>query len=500
MVLSLDGQGPRYAQLTRAVVGQIRRGVLSPGSRAPSSRELASELGCSRNLVLLAYEQLVTEGYFVTRQRTGTFIAAGPWEASTPQRAGHLDSSAAKAPPELSEPGRRLVRAAAGVMGPIRHRPVCPIDFIYGLCEPDDRLLRSFRRCLSRPLRERAFSYGPPAGDAGLRQQIAMRLRSARGISRPAEQVVLTSGTQQALDICARLLLGPGVDAVVEDPGYEVARASFLSTGSGVLAAPVDGEGLDPASLPGGGRPIRLVYVTPSHQVPTGAVMPAARRQALVAWARRARAYVFEDDYDGEFRYVGQPIPALAGLDPETVIYCGTFAKSLFPSCRLGYLVVPPALVGAAVQCKWLADRGSSRLVERAIGELLAAGHYDRHVRRMQRRYRERRDVLVRSLRAHLGAEVEIQGSSAGLHLVAWLPALAEEAALEVVALCRERGVGVYPMARHAVRPPGRAALLLGYGLVDAGAVERGVRELADAYRRVRRSRTRRNGHLTHVR
>ncbi len=195
---------------------------------------------------------------------------------------------------------------------------------------------------------------------------------------------------------------------------------------------------------------------------------------------------MFEDDYDGEFRYAGQPVPALAGLDPDAVIYCGTFAKSLFPSCRLGYLVLPPALVAPVVRCKWLADRGSSRLVERAIGELLASGHYDRHIRRMQRRYRERRDVLVRSLRRHLGADVEIEGSSAGLHLVAWLRALPPERVGDVVTACRERGIGVYPLARHAARPLKQAALLLGYGLVDADDVERGVCGLADAYRQVR--------------
>jgi len=489
MLLGLDGQGPRYAQITRALVALIRRGALAPGSRAPATRELARDLGCSRNVVLMAYEQLVLEGYFEPRERAGTFVALDlpqvhP-ELGTGVRTG-AGPVRVKAP--LSARGRVVVRAAREAMAAIPRRPGCAIDFIYGLSEPDDRLLRELRRALSRPLRDRAFSYGHAAGDSALREQISLRLRTARGIARPSDQIVLTSGTQQALDICARLLLGPGDRAIVEDPGYEVAAAAFLAAGARVHHVGVDRDGLDPARLPTGRHPARLVYVTPSHQFPTGAVLPAARRYALLAWARRARAYVFEDDYDGEFRFAGQPIPALAGLDPEVVLYCGTFAKSLFPSCRLGYLVLPPALVEPALRCKWLADRGSSRLVESALAELFAAGHYDRHVRRMLRRYRARRDALVRSLRQHLGGDAEIEGSSAGLHLVAWLKALHPDRVGDLVTACRQRGVGVYPLAPHAARPPKRAALLLGYGLVDVSDIERGVCRLADAYRQVRDS------------
>jgi GntR family transcriptional regulator / MocR family aminotransferase len=485
MVVSLDGRGPRYAQIIRALIALVERGVLSAGSRAPATRELARDLGCSRNVVLMAYEQLIVEGYFVSREREGTFVARELSPRSPPAGAG----GAAAGPSRkavLSPHGRGVLRAARAAMGIVGCQPGCAVDFVHGLSVPDDRLLRALRRALSKPLRDRAFSYGSAAGDPALREQISLRLRAARGIARPIAQIVLTSGTQQALDICARLLLGQGDRVVVEDPGYEAATAAFRAAGATVLPVPVDRDGLDPARLPAGRRSAKLVYVTPSHQFPTGAVLPAARRYALLAWARRARAYVFEDDYDGEFRFAGQPIPALAGLDPDVVIYCGTFAKSLFPSCRLGYLVLPPALVEPAVRCKWLTDRGSFRLVEGALAELFATGHYDRHVRRMLRRYRARRDTLVRSLRRHLGAEVEIEGSSAGLHLVAWLPALPPARVRDLVAACRERGIGVYPLAAHAARPPKRAALVLGYGVVDVNDIEPGVSKLAAAYRQVR--------------
>jgi GntR family transcriptional regulator/MocR family aminotransferase len=206
----------------------------------------------------------------------------------------------------------------------VPYHPGCAIDFMYGLCEPDERLVRSFRRALMQPLRDRAFSYASPLGDADLREQIATRLRTARGISRPADHVVLNRGQRTRRSTSARgSCSAPGDRVIMEDPGYEVASCAFEAAGAQVVHVPVDRDGLDPARFPNGRPPARLAYVTPSHQFPTGAVMPVARRHALLEWARRARAFVFEDDYDGEFRYAGQPIPALAGLDPDVVIYCG---------------------------------------------------------------------------------------------------------------------------------------------------------------------------------
>ena len=495
MVLTLDGRGPRYAQITRALVTLIRRGVLAPGVRAPSTRELARDIGCSRNVVLLAYEQLRLEGYLVGRARTGTFVApglsdrdeAGAAVARAPMHGGLAGTRLATPVTgvRLSRSGRRLTRAAARAMTAIRHRPTCAIDFMYGLAEPDDRLLRRLRAALLEPLRERAFFPDAAQGDPFLRQQIASRLRSTRGIECAADQIVITTGTQQAVDLCARLLVSTGDLVIVEDPGYDFATAALLSAGARVTYSRVDRDGLNPAALSGRRQRARLVYVTPSHQFPTGAVMPAARRHALVAWARRTRAFVFEDDYDGEFRYAGQPIPALAGLDGEVVIYCGTFSKSLFPAWRLGYLVLPAALVRPIVQCKWVTDQATSRLTQRALAHLLAMGDFDRHIRRRQRLYRERRDVLVGSLRRHLGLDVEIEGSSAGLHLAAWLPNLSPGRLHGLIEGCRNRDVGIYPLARHAERPLDRAALLLGYGVVDARQIERGICVVADEYEKL---------------
>src|SRR4030095_689320 len=325
-----------------------------------------------------------------------------------------------------------------------------PIDFIYGLCEPDPRVMVRLRSAFHAALRGHAFRYGPPAGDPELRQQLADRIRAARGIASTPDQIVVTSGAQQALDICVRLLLDSGDQIVVEDPGYTSAYAVFAAAGAKVIRVPVDEHGLDPSQLPTGKGPVREIYVTPSHQSPTGAVMPAARRHALIDWARRLGAYVIEDDYDGEFRYIGRPIAALAGLEASgTVIYCGTFAQSLFPPLRLRYLAVPAGLARAVANGKWLCDLSSSGLLQRTLAQLMATGEYDRHIRRMQKRYRERRQALLSAVKHSLGGEATVEGSAAGLHVVVWLPKLSQDRVNAVIESCAARGVGVYSIAGH---------------------------------------------------
>jgi GntR family transcriptional regulator/MocR family aminotransferase len=332
------------------------------------------------------------------------------------------------------------------------------------------------------------------AGDETLRRQVSLRLRSTRGIARPAEHLLVTSGAQQAIDICVRLLVNPGDRVVVEDPTYRGVDSALVAAGAEILRVPVDRHGLLVSELPESGPPVRLVYVTPSHQFPTGAVMPASRRYALLAWARRTGALILEDDYDSEFRHDGRPIEALAALDPG-VIYCGTFAKSLFPSLRLGYLSLPANLVESAVGCKWLSDLGSPAILQRLAGELMARGAYDRHIRRMQRRYRTRRDVLVKALRDRFGSEVEIQGQEAGLHLIAELGGLPAARVGELTDACRQRGIGVYTPRNALVvfaNPTDGARdcarLLLGYGLARVEQIEHGVNVLADEYRRLKPS------------
>jgi GntR family transcriptional regulator/MocR family aminotransferase len=484
MLLALDGRGPRYAQITRNIRRMIQEGVLPFDARLPPTRELARDCGCSRNIVLLAYEQLVLEGYLVTRQGAGTFVAPAWPGASRASRASSPSRSAPRL--RLSQRGRLSVDVAERARAVISRRPGLAIDFIYGLCQPDPRVTARLRTAFNAALRSEAFRYGSPMGDPHLRQQVADRIRAARGIARSPDQIVVTCGAQQALDICARLLLDPGDRIVVEDPGYPAAHAAFAATGAKVIHVPVDAEGLNPSALPRQSVPVRAIYVTPSHQFPTGAVMSAARRYALIEWAKRRGAYVIEDDYDGEFRYVGRPIAALAGLEADgTVIYCGTFAKSLFPALRLGYLAVPAGLASAVANGKWLCDLGSSSLLQRTLGQLMATGEYDRHIRRMQKRYRERRYALLSALERRLGTDVEVEGSAAGLHVVVWFPSLPHDRVADLIESCAAKGVGIYSIAGHASRPLRRAGLILGYGVTDVTEIEHGVEALSDSYREI---------------
>ena len=482
LLLTLDGAGPRYSQITRALRLAIQNELIGAGARLPATRHLARDLGCSRNIVLLAYEQLVLEGYLSTRKGAGTFVAARLPLPGGVRSAGDVRAPAA---PRLSQRGRVAIDAAAGARAAISTRPGMNIDFMYGLCEPDAKVVASLRAALHRSLRSRAFGYGSPMGELSLRQQIAHRIRASRGISRSAEQIVITSGAQQALDICARLLLDPDDCVVVEDPGYASVQAALIAAGARLIRVPVDQHGLDASLLPNDRKRIRAAYVTPSHQFPTGAVMPAARRHALLEWAKRRDAYVIEDDYDGEFRYAGRPIAALAALDTDRVIYCGTFAKTLFPSMRLGYVALPPNLVHHFAQGKWLSDLGSSSLLQQALAQLMATGEYDRHIGRMQQRYRDRRLALLAAFKRHFGDEASVEGSAAGLHVVVWLPRLPRDRVTELLRASAARGLGIHSIAGHATRVLPHAGLLIGYGLADADQITRGVRILKVAYREI---------------
>jgi GntR family transcriptional regulator / MocR family aminotransferase len=302
-----------------------------------------------------------------------------------------------------------------------------------------------------------------------------------------SEQIVVVSGTQQAIDLCARLLLDPGDAFVFEDPGYLIARQSFEAAGATPLPVAVDELGLDTRRLPDDAR-ARLAYVTPSHQFPLGGVLPIGRRIELLEWAQRRDAWIIEDDYDGEFRYGQRPIDALQAVDTNgRVIYVGTFSKALSPHLRLGYLVLPHALVPAFRQAKRLSDRHAPVIEQRVLAALIESGAYERHVRRVRREYERRRAALIDAIERLLPAESVVTGTAAGLHVVLWLPFLpflapGDEAKL--VAAAHGEGVGVYPVSPLyiAPRPPmnGRAAgLILGYAGVTVEQIERGMRTLA---------------------
>jgi GntR family transcriptional regulator/MocR family aminotransferase len=297
-----------------------------------------------------------------------------------------------------------------------------------------------------------------------------------------ASQVVVVNGSQQAADLLARVWLDPGDAAAVEDPGYPEAALALRAYGVYVLPTPVDEDGLQVERLPKPSDPQapRLIYVTPSHQFPTGTVLSLRRRVALLEWAAQRGALLLEDDYDSEFRYEGRPLESLQGLDQGgRVAYVGSFSTALFPPLRIGYAVLPPELVEPFVAAKWLADRQTATIDQQVLADFIQAGHFSRHLRRMGRLYGLRRAALLSALAEHLPQAVQAGGAGAGLHLVAWLRDDVDEQA--VAAVAADRDVGVYPLGRSRLRAQGRPGLLLGYAALGEHEIQEGVRRLAEA-------------------
>jgi len=470
------GAGRRIYERLRA---QIADGTLPPGARAPSTRALAADLGVSRTTVTAAYEQLAAEGFLLTAAGRAARVA-GPL---TPPAASGAPAPRPRRAPHLSGYGRRV----AGMALPATlSTDSLRTDFLYGAVASRDFPALVWRRAYQAELlrRQPRLYYAPPEGDPALRRALQGYLRRARGLACDAEQILVVHGSQQAIDLCARLLLDPGEGFAFEDPGYLMARRCFEATGARALPIPVDEHGLVTARLPRRGR-VRLAYVTPSHQFPLGGVLPIGRRVELLQWARAQRAWVIEDDYDGEFRYGQRPIDALQSIDTEgRVIYVGTFSKALSPQLRLGYLVLPHELVPVFRQAKRLADRHAPLLEQRVLASLIDSGAYERHVRRVRRENERRRSALLEAIARHLPAKVRVAGTVAGLHLVLWLPFLRPQDEPALVAAARAVGVGIYPLSalyagaasRGPIRPAG---LMLGYASLTLDQIDQGVRALA---------------------
>ncbi len=466
------GAGRRIYDLMRA---QIANGTLPLGARAPSTRALAAELGVSRTTVTAVYEQLAAEGFLLTAAGRAARVASMA-TSSAPAPVGR--GSRAVAP--LSRFGRRVEKM---VLSALPKAQPAEVDFLYGAIATTDFPALSWRRAylaalMSPPSR---LYYAPPEGDAALRRALQGYLGRARGLHCDAEQIVIVHGSQQAIDLCARVLLDADDAFVFEDPGYLMARRCFEATGARLLSIPVDAHGLDTERLPRDTR-IRLAYVTPSHQFPLGGTLPIVRRQALLGWARRQRAWVIEDDYDGEFRYGQRPIDALQAIDTEgRVIYVGTFSKALSPQMRLGYLVLPASLVGAFRQAKRLTDRHAPVLEQRVLASLIDSGAYERHVRRIRRENERRRAALLDAIARWMPSATRVEGSSAGLHVVVWLPWIPAGDEAGVIEAARRRGVGLHAVsglfaATGRRRPSASAGFVVGYASLAVTEIERGIR------------------------
>ena len=463
---------PEAVPRQRVLYLRLREGVLSgrlpAGMRLPASRSLAATLGVARNTVLFAYEQLVAEGCLVA-DRQGTCVA--PLPARSVPRA--MTAASSTAPLALS------VRASAACQRePARDAEALP--FSPGVPDFGAFPFRSWRACLERAWRDagwRQLGYAAQGGDPLLREALADHLTSVRGLAVTPGQIVVTSGTQAALDLCARLLADHGDTAWVENPGYLAARVAFGLAGLQVHDVPVDAQGLVPDEDDWDRHRPRLIMVTPSHQYPTGGVMPLSRRLALIERARDAGAWIVEDDYDSEFRRAGPAPPALFGLQPDApVVYAGTFSKTLYPGLRLGYLVLPRAIADDFVHAAALATRAGQGIEQRALADFIRRGHYTTHLRRMRARYNSRQAALRTALQQAFGPDAALSGGEAGLHLVMWLPDQARDVA--VAQRAAALGLGVRALSAYA-RPPLRCnGLVLGYGNLDEGNVAETVRRL----------------------
>jgi GntR family transcriptional regulator / MocR family aminotransferase len=454
--LSIDrGSGePITRQIYARARDMILSGALAPGERMGSTRAIAQELGVSRNVVMNALDQLLAEGYLEARRGIGCFVSPGAAFTPAPQ-------------PDVSAIRPRGFRA----FRPDR------IDFRSGL--PDLSLfpVRTWQR-LSRAVWESVtpldLSYGQPEGRRELREQVSRYLAAHRGVRCHPEQVLVTSGTTQAVGIVSRLLLGRGRPAcILEDPITSDIVRIVQGFGGKVLPVPVDGQGLKVAALPRQARP-GFIYVTPSHQFPLGGTLPIARRAALLRYARAAGAYVVEDDYDSEFRYDASPIGAIQGLDPSRVVYVGTFSKTLCPSLRMGYVVLPPGLVNRGRELKWFSDLHSASVDQIILARFIEDGHYVRWLHAMRKVYAARRAVLVEGLERRFGPGVEVLGSPAGIHLCARFPGVRFTPAL--ISRIEAEGVLLYPVEEHAIRKGVHEdTLIFGFGMLVEPKIRHGL-------------------------
>ena len=466
---------PLYRQIYDGYREAIVGGRLRPGQRLPSTRALAAELGISRIPVLGAFEQLLAEGYFESRVGAGTFVAR-----SLPANlfdAGHREAVGGR----KTRPGRRALPRNPGV--PLR--PPEPWLQGWGAFRVSQPAVERFpfaawSRLLARHCRNpRAalLHYGDPMGHRPFREAVAAYLRTARGVRGEARQVMVVSGSQQALAITARVLLEPGDRVWVEEPGYGGARDALMMAGARLVPVPVDDEGLDVAAGVAEGGKARAAYVTPSHQYPLGVTMSASRRLQLLAWARRNGSWIIEDDYDSEYRYQSLPVAALQGLDHDgRVVYIGTFSKVLFPALRLGYLVVPPDLVDRFAAVREAMDVFPPSLPQAVFADFIEHGHFARHIRRVRSLYRERRAALVEALDRELGSMVEMVGDSAGMHLAVTLrKGMAD---LEVAQHAARLGLWTMPLSSCYLGKPSRQGFVLGYGGTSTAEILPAVQRL----------------------
>lgn len=491
IALNLDRQSERplhqqlYEELRQAILSQR----LLPNQRLPSTRALAKSLGLSRITVTQSYERLLSEGYLQTIVGSGTYVC--PQIPDELLRSTQLEPTPRQKFPEiaLSAYGENLLNQPFSLLPETKRS----ISFRYGRPALEQFPIKLWRSLLSHHCRADIswLDYATDfRGYQPLRQAISRYLSRARAVQCDPDQIVITNGTQQALDLIMRLLINPGETIAVEDPGYVSAKRIFLSHRVKLLPIPVDESGLVVEKLAFNSssaqmQSIRCVYVTPSHQFPTGAILSLPRRLELLSWAQQTGALILEDDYDSEYRYGHRPIPALQGLaQSDSVLYMGTFSKVLFPSLRIGYLVLPPHLVALFAQAKWLCDRQLPGLEQRVLTDFIEQGHLESHIRKMRSFYDQNRHILVQSLKFHFGEQVTILGEQAGIHVMIRLQVSLSNA--EIIRRAVNQNVEIMSAQPHYLHSSNndsyrQGEFILGYSELSSDQIQEGIRRLAEA-------------------
>jgi GntR family transcriptional regulator/MocR family aminotransferase len=454
---------PLHRQIYDAFRDLILRRALEPGQQVPSTRSLATELGISRIPVLGAYDQLLAEGYFESRLGAGTFVSSFLPDEVPGKRPGNGRGRVKPGPVVVSRLSRSLpLDWAAWTRG--------SGPFTVGQLAYDHFPFRTWSDLVTRRVRKvraSSMNYTDTMGSKKFREVIAAYLRTARAVDCEVPQIMIVNGSQHALDLCARVLLDPGSPVWVEEPGYDLMRQALMLSGCRLIPVPVDSEGLNVAAGLKRCPKARAAFVTPSHQYPLGATMSVSRRLQLLDWAHRQNAWIVEDDYDSEYRYESMPIASLQGLDRGgRVVYTGTFSKTLFPSLRLGYMVIPSSLVDRFAAVRRASDFCPSHFHQATLADFIEEGHFGRHIRKTRLLYAERRGALVEAIKNVFGDEMQILGAEAGVHLVVTLPEGLSDREISIRAA--KQDLWLWPLSACYLGTKVRQGFILGFGSTKA--------------------------------
>ncbi|MEP7087751.1 MAG: PLP-dependent aminotransferase family protein [Gemmatimonadota bacterium] len=485
LALQRGGGEAMHRQLYSTFRSAILDGAFAPGTRLPSTRALADDLGVSRTTVLQAFERLVSEGYATAKSGAGTRVATTLNTSAQRRSAIRVEGRGLRAP----ERPPRLSKGMRAVLDEFRkpHPPTTMAPFALGLPAIDDFPIQLWSRLVARMWRTKPrdmLGFGDFRGYLPFREAVAQYVMTARGVRCSAEQIVVVNGALHGVSLMSRILLDPGEQAWVENPGWRPVRAAIRATGAQIVRVPVDEYGLDVQEGERRAPQARLAFVTPSYQAPLGVALTLERRLALLDWAARADAWILEDDYNGEYRYDTDPIPAVHSLDRAgRVIYIGSFSKTLAPGLRVGYLVLPPSLVEPVMKARLASDLYTTNGEQAVLAEFIAGGHFARHIRRTRDLYRERQKDLLELVPEIMSDLLDIRPAPAGMRLLGLLPRGADSRAIGWAAA--ERGLVVTPLSRSAPASmtEGREGLLLGYGAFDREATAAALRVLAEVIR-----------------